>query len=169
MFNDQDYSTTVGAATSYYSYNEPIGKEEHYSYTNDEENWDMMEVDNEEEACYAQYDLDMANAIAEADYEDYYYEQQQQEYYNQGEEEYYNEDEEYYDDDEELQDQQNTTGVNYDYQSDSLLSLVVGVQSYLTEQSDSFSSTKNDSPLYNLQYKMYTYMRQRALELGVQL
>lgn len=92
------------------------------------ESWNM-ELDNEE-TCFSQYDCDMANAAAEADYQDYYEEQ------------------------------------SYDYQSDSLLELVVGVQSYLAEQQA--NSTKCDSPLYNLQYKLYTYMRQRALELGVE-
>lgn len=56
----------------------------------------------------------------------------------------------------------------YDYQNDSLLELVVGVQSYLTEQQAASSNKSYDSPLYNLQYKLYTYMRQRALELGME-
>ncbi|KAG2233850.1 hypothetical protein INT48_005296 [Thamnidium elegans] len=71
-----------------------------------------------DESCFEQYDNDMVNAVAEADY--------------------------------------------YDYRNDSLLELVVGVQTYLAEQA------KFDSPLYGLQYKLYTYMRQRALDLGVQ-
>ncbi|KAI8637592.1 hypothetical protein BD408DRAFT_424309 [Parasitella parasitica] len=105
----------------------------------------------EEEECYTQYDLEVANAVAEADYEDYYCES----HYQDNQDESMSE----YEDDQ----QQNQP---YDYRNDSLLSLVVGVQNYLTEQAD--NSSKCDSPLYNLQYKMYIYMRQRAIELGVQ-
>ncbi|KAI9362177.1 hypothetical protein BD770DRAFT_316516 [Pilaira anomala] len=73
----------------------------------------------EDDSCFEQYDSDMADVVAEADY--------------------------------------------YDYRNDSLLELVVGVQTYLAEQA------KSDSPLYSLQYKLYTYMRLRALDLGVEL
>lgn len=114
----------------------------------------MQEAEAEEDYCYTQYDLQVANAVAEADYQDYYYceyEYDQNEYMEEC------------DDEEPQQYQQDSS---YDYKNDSLLSLVVGVQNYLTEQAD--QSSKCDSPLYNLQYKMYTYMRQRAIELGVQ-
>ncbi|KAG2232550.1 hypothetical protein BDF21DRAFT_428822 [Thamnidium elegans] len=46
------------------------------------------------------------------------------------------------------------------YVDDSLLKLIVDVQSYLSE-------APTDSPLFALQYKMYTYLRQRASELGM--
>lgn len=91
---------------------------------------DMELYYEEEEDCFADYDQEMANAVAEADYQD-------------------------------------VEDASYDYRHDSLLELVVGVQSYLTEQ-QAVSSKISDSPLYNLQYKLYSYMRQRALELGVQ-
>ncbi|GAA5809847.1 hypothetical protein MFLAVUS_003262 [Mucor flavus] len=90
-------------------------------YYQDQEAYYYDETNNEQmadETCFEQYDNEMADAVAEADY--------------------------------------------YDYRNDSLLELVVGVQTYLTEQA------KFDSPLYDLQYKLYTYMRQRALDLGVQ-
>ncbi|KAI8368862.1 hypothetical protein EDC96DRAFT_504605 [Choanephora cucurbitarum] len=41
-----------------------------------------------------------------------------------------------------------------------LLKLILDVQSYLAE-------APQDSPLFALQYKMYTYLRQRASELGM--
>jgi hypothetical protein len=140
------------SATFSYSCYEPMGNEQ------EQQDCDM------EDAHYVQYDLEVANAVAEADYQDYYYEQQLQQLQQlqQIEEEYFDEEEE-----EEEEDINQKSQQNYDYQHDSLLSLVVGVQSYLTEQEHYASS--NDSPLYSLQYKLHTYLRQRALELGVQL
>lgn len=146
-----DQNKASVATTSSYSYYEPIGNEQELF----QQDCDMEDV------CYAQYDYEMANAVAEADYQDCYYEQQlQQIQQSQEVEEYFDDEEDAYYSDEKPQQ-------SYDYQHDSLLSLIVGVQSYLTEQEQYASS--NDSPLYGLQYKMYTYMRQRALELGVQL
>jgi hypothetical protein len=55
----------------------------------------------------------------------------------------------------------------YDYQNDPLLELIMGVQSYLIEQANIYDGKMIDSPLYNLQYKMHAYMRQRASELGI--
>ncbi|KAG2212304.1 hypothetical protein INT47_001663 [Mucor saturninus] len=43
---------------------------------------------------------------------------------------------------------------------DSLLRLIVDVQCYLSE-------APTDSPLFALQYKMYTYLKQRASEMGM--
>ncbi|KAG2195133.1 hypothetical protein INT47_006997 [Mucor saturninus] len=83
----------------------------------------------EEDSYFADYDREVANAVTEADYQDF------------------------------------GDGNAYDYRNDCLLELVVGVQSYLTEQ-QAVSSKIPDSPLYNLQYKLYSYMRQRALQLG---
>ncbi|CAO3627653.1 unnamed protein product [Mucor fragilis] len=132
-----------------FSYNEP--KYQQYPHPYQYQEQEMQEAE-EEDYCYSQYDLQVANAVAEADYQDYYCEYQYQDEYM-----------EEYDDEEPQQYQQDPS---YDYRNDSLLSLVVGVQNYLTEQAD--QSSKCDSPLYNLQYKMYVYMRQRAIELGVQ-
>ncbi|KAI9315164.1 hypothetical protein BX666DRAFT_1835762, partial [Dichotomocladium elegans] len=53
----------------------------------------------------------------------------------------------------------------YDYEQDSLLHLIVGVQSYLTDMSAAGIDRK-DSPLLELQYKMYTYLKRRAYEMG---
>ncbi|CAO3631689.1 unnamed protein product [Mucor hiemalis] len=44
----------------------------------------------------------------------------------------------------------------------SLLKLIVDVQSYLAE-------APQDSPLFALQYKMYTYLKQRATEMGMEI
>ncbi|KAI8983653.1 hypothetical protein BDB01DRAFT_722615 [Pilobolus umbonatus] len=74
----------------------------------------------------------MTQAVAEADYQDYYQED------------------------------------TYDYRNDSLLTLVLGVHSYLSELENT-TKVKTDSPLYHLQYKMYIFMRQRAVELGIEL
>ena len=149
MMYSQENTTHLADTQTYYSYNESMSNGEEPSYyqsTQEAEDWDM-DLDHEE-ACYAQYDFEMANAVAEADYEDMY----EQEHYNSQEyasdEEYEEEEEEEYEDD----------------QDDALLSLVLGVQNYLTEQA---SHHAEQSPLYNLQYKMYTYMRHRALQLGL--
>lgn len=147
-------STYTSSAVDF-SYNEPKYQQYPYPYPYPYQEQEMQEA--QEDYYYTQYDLQVANAVAEADYQDYYCEYQDQ---DQDEDEYMEED----DDEESLQYQQDAS---YDYRNDSLLSLVVGVQNYLTEQAD--LSSKCDSPLYNLQYKMYVYMRQRAIELGVQL
>ncbi|KAJ8661535.1 hypothetical protein O0I10_002802 [Lichtheimia ornata] len=56
----------------------------------------------------------------------------------------------------------------YDYQQDALLHLIVGVQSYLSDLSCSgLSNDQQDSPLNDLQYKMYTYLKRRAHDMGV--
>lgn len=58
--------------------------------------------------------------------------------------------------------------VAYDYRQDALLHLVVGVQSYLSDLSCSgLSNDQQDSPLNDLQYKMYTYLKRRAHDMGV--
>lgn len=54
----------------------------------------------------------------------------------------------------------------YNYQEDSLLHLIVGVQSYLSDMANA-GIDRNDSPLLDLQYKMYTYLKQRACDMGV--
>ncbi|KAI8047827.1 uncharacterized protein B0P05DRAFT_565205 [Gilbertella persicaria] len=43
-----------------------------------------------------------------------------------------------------------------------LLKLILDVQSYIAE-------APQDSPLYPLQYKMYTYLKQRVSELGMDI
>jgi hypothetical protein len=44
----------------------------------------------------------------------------------------------------------------------SLLQLILDVQSYLSE-------APTDSPLFALQYKMYSYLKQRASEMGMDI
>ncbi|KAG1461171.1 hypothetical protein G6F56_005787 [Rhizopus delemar] len=51
------------------------------------------------------------------------------------------------------------------YEDDALLNLILGVQHYMTERAKIFDGKLTDSPLYNLQYKMYSYLRQRASEV----
>lgn len=82
------------------------------------------------------YDQDMAEAVNEAEYQDYCYQQEQEE-----------------------QEQQDEAA---DIMDDSLLKLIVDVQSYLSE-------APTDSPLFALQYKMYTYLKQRAFEMGMEI
>ncbi|KAI9494104.1 hypothetical protein BDB00DRAFT_762685 [Zychaea mexicana] len=62
----------------------------------------------------------------------------------------------------------NINNGGYDYEEDSLLHLIVGVQSYLSEF-NTMNVDRNDSPLVDLQYKMYTYLKQRACEMGVDM
>ncbi|CDS05784.1 hypothetical protein LRAMOSA08312 [Lichtheimia ramosa] len=77
------------------------------------------------------------------------------------------EDQEMYDF-EENQVQQQQHQAEYDYQQDALLHLVVGVQSYLADLSCSgLSNDQQASPLNDLQYKMYTYLKRRAHDMGV--
>ena len=83
------------------------------------------------------YDQDMAEAVNEAEYQDYCYQQEQ----------------------EQEQEQQEEAA---DIMDDSLLKLIVDVQSYLSE-------APTDSPLFALQYKMYTYLKQRAFEMGMEI
>ncbi|GAN03937.1 hypothetical protein MAM1_0051c03393 [Mucor ambiguus] len=84
------------------------------------------------------YDQDMAEVVNEAEYQDYCYQQQQQQ------------------EDQEQQEEE------ADIMDDSLLKLIVDVQSYLSE-------APTDSPLFALQYKMYTYLKQRAFEMGMEI
>ncbi|KAL9551146.1 hypothetical protein PS6_005160 [Mucor atramentarius] len=84
---------------------------------------------------FNEYDQEMAQAVNEAEYQDYCYQQ------------------------EEDQEQQEEEA---DIMDDSLLKLIVDVQSYLSE-------APTDSPLFALQYKMYTYLKQRAFEMGMEI
>ncbi|KAI9347848.1 hypothetical protein BD770DRAFT_395455 [Pilaira anomala] len=84
-----------------------------------------------EQDYFNEYDQEMTEAVTEADYYDNSEQQQQQQ--QQKEEAYVD---------------------------DSLLKLIVDVQSYLSE-------APTDSPLFALQYKMYTYLKQRAFEMGM--
>ncbi|KAI9321580.1 hypothetical protein BX666DRAFT_1851199 [Dichotomocladium elegans] len=50
------------------------------------------------------------------------------------------------------------------YNNDALLDLIVGVQSYIAEVAS--TGIIKDSPLLELQYKMYIYMKQQACDMG---
>jgi hypothetical protein len=52
---------------------------------------------------------------------------------------------------------------------DALLNLIVGVQQYLADLQNAGANNRQDSPLLDLQYKMYTYLKQRACEMGMDL
>jgi hypothetical protein len=52
---------------------------------------------------------------------------------------------------------------------DALLNLIVGVQQYLADLQNAGANNCQDSPLLELQYKMYTYLKQRACEMGMDL
>ncbi|KAI9289286.1 hypothetical protein BC943DRAFT_314020 [Umbelopsis sp. AD052] len=52
---------------------------------------------------------------------------------------------------------------------DALLKLIVGVQQYLSDLQNAGANNQQDSPLLELQYKMYTYLKQRACEMGMDL
>ncbi|ORZ12822.1 hypothetical protein BCR42DRAFT_420037 [Absidia repens] len=55
----------------------------------------------------------------------------------------------------------------YNYQDDALLKLIVDVQSYLCETNAGVD--RNESPLVGLQYKMYTYLKQRVNDMGIDI
>ncbi|ORX50451.1 hypothetical protein DM01DRAFT_1384722 [Hesseltinella vesiculosa] len=59
--------------------------------------------------------------------------------------------------------QQETNEKEEEHDDSSLLRLIVGVQMYLSEQ----PCASIDTPLMDLQYKMYTFLKQKACELGV--
>ncbi|CDH57094.1 predicted protein [Lichtheimia corymbifera JMRC:FSU:9682] len=93
---------------------------------------------------YAFYDQILNNGGGDDDEDMYDLEGQREEQHHQGEQ------------------------TTYDYRQDALLHLVVGVQSYLSDLSCSgLSNDQQDSPLNDLQYKMYTYLKRRAHDMGV--
>ncbi|ORY94061.1 hypothetical protein BCR43DRAFT_495799 [Syncephalastrum racemosum] len=112
----------------------------------------------DEAADFGDYDRAMAAATLTADYYDaQYYDEME---YDEME---YDEMEQ---DDDEPENQKEHQQEEYDYEQDSLLHLIVGVQSYLKDVSTT-GVDRNESPLLDLQYKMYTYLKQRACEMGI--
>ncbi|KAI7855080.1 hypothetical protein BDC45DRAFT_107989 [Circinella umbellata] len=67
---------------------------------------------------------------------------------------------------EEEEDDRKSASSMESYNNDALLYLILDVQSYISEMSNSRLMNETDSPLFGLQYKMYTYMKQRAFEAG---
>ncbi|KAI7882567.1 hypothetical protein K492DRAFT_160349 [Lichtheimia hyalospora FSU 10163] len=128
----------------------------------------------EEQDCYFdQYDRAMEAARLSADIQDYCYSQQY--LWQQNEQvnddtmmmEYQEEENNYYYDDENMMmeeyDRQSIASQE-SYNNEALLSLIAGVQSYLSDATN--AGIVKDSPLLELQYKMYTYMKQQACEMG---
>lgn len=113
----------------------------------------------DEAADFGDYDRAMAAATLTADYYD-------AQYYTEMEDTEMEYDEMEQDDDEEPENQKEHQQEEYDYEQDSLLHLIVGVQSYLKDVSTT-GVDRNESPLLDLQYKMYTYLKQRACEMGI--
>ncbi|CDS08745.1 hypothetical protein LRAMOSA10106 [Lichtheimia ramosa] len=131
----------------------------------------------EEQDCYFdQYDRAMEAARLSADIQDYCYSQhylwQHNEQVNDDDDDtmmmdYQEEEENNYDDDEQNmmeEDDQQSIASEESYNNEALLSLIAGVQSYLTDATN--AGIVKDSPLLELQYKMYTYMKQQACEMG---
>lgn len=141
--------------------------EQHYNY--DQQTTLMKDAIHAEEVFFAEYDEAMS---LEADYFDH---QQQQAYHehqnvtggclgNAYPDDRHAQDEQASQEEEE--DNMDTDDVVYDYQDDALLKLIVGVQSYISDLT-SVGVDRHDSPLIGLQYKMYTYLKQRVDDMGV--
>ncbi|KAF7727783.1 hypothetical protein EC973_007014 [Apophysomyces ossiformis] len=110
-----------------------------------------------EQAYFDDYDRAMAAAALTADYYDYY-----------NDKTINDDNDEMMDYDEEYEEEEEGSGQSaYDYNNDALLSLIVGVQSYLSDVSNA-GIDRHDSPLLDLQYKMYSYLKQRALDMGIE-
>ncbi|ORZ01899.1 hypothetical protein BCR42DRAFT_429837 [Absidia repens] len=71
-----------------------------------------------------------------------------------------------YEDDEMMDMDTAAAAEEYDYQEDTLLKLIVDVQLYISDLAN-VGVDRHDSPLVGLQYKMYTYLKQRANDMGV--
>ncbi|KAI9299500.1 hypothetical protein BJ944DRAFT_274188 [Cunninghamella echinulata] len=129
--------------------------EEEYHYSNEA----IQIMQQRELNDFEEYDQAMYNAMYYTD--DYSY--HDGDYMEDDEEEEQQND--YNDDDMMLWDDNNNEEYEEEQHDDSaLLRLIVDVQMYLSE---SPSLNKKDTPLLDLQYKMYTYMKQKAIELGV--
>ena len=166
----------------------------YYQQQQQQQQQELTFAQQEEQAYFDEYDRAFDQATLEADYYDAYYEEQQQEQEDETmmEMDQVDNNEQYYyyeendnmidinaknnimnDNEQEQQEQQEEgeetqTQDSYDYQRDSLLHLIVGVQSYLSDAS-ALNMDRNDSPLADLQYKMYTYLKQRACDMGVDM
>lgn len=77
-------------------------------------------------------------------------------------EEYLAEERYFYEYDQDMVETVNRADEEDEREDDSLLRLIVDVQCYLSE-------APTDSPLFALQYKMYTYLKQRAFEMGIDI
>ncbi|KAI8078832.1 uncharacterized protein BX664DRAFT_342821 [Halteromyces radiatus] len=134
-------------------YNNGMTEDINYYYSSMDDTSDEIHMMQAQEANdFAQYDQ-----MYQALYDDPSIEQDNEMMWEEEEEE------ELYDVDHEVGDDDMDEEEEHD--DSALLRLIVGVQMYLGETS--FIHDKNDTPLLDLQYKMYTYMKQRAFELGM--
>ncbi|KAJ8659117.1 hypothetical protein O0I10_005156 [Lichtheimia ornata] len=134
----------------------------------------------EQDGYFDEYDRAMEAARLSADIQDYCYSQhylwQQKEQVNENDDDdtmmmEYQEEENnyyYYDGDDDMMDEDDRQSIASEeessYNNEALLSLIAGVQSYLTDATN--AGIVKDSPLLELQYKMYLYMKQQACEMG---
>ncbi|CAO3609036.1 unnamed protein product [Cunninghamella echinulata] len=137
--------------------------EQEYHYTNES----IQIMQQRELNDFEEYDQAMYNAMYYTD--DYsYHDGDYMEDDEEEEQQQQQQQDDYNDDNMMLWDDNNNEEYEYEeeqqHDDSALLRLIVDVQMYLSE---SPSLNKNDTPLLDLQYKMYTYMKQKAIELGV--
>ncbi|KAI8096660.1 uncharacterized protein BX664DRAFT_324558 [Halteromyces radiatus] len=136
-----------------------FGYHEEQQQQQKDENTLISDAIQAEELYFAEYDHAM---YLEADYFDQQQDQQYDDEYND-----IDDDNEQLDIDEQQQDEDRMDmDSTYDYQNDALLKLIVGVQSYISDLT-SVGADRQDSPLLDLQYKMYVYLKQRLSDMGV--
>ncbi|KAI9266797.1 hypothetical protein BDA99DRAFT_506695 [Phascolomyces articulosus] len=147
-----EYDRAFDQVTYQADYDDYMYEQEEYTHDDNDDDDMMMMTEEQEQEEY---------------YNNYYYNAKNN---NMNDNDFMNEQQEEEDDhvevDEESEKQQEEHG--YDYQRDSLLHLIVGVQSYLSD-ANALHQDRNDSPLVDLQYKMYTYLKQRACDMGVDM
>ncbi|ORZ25591.1 hypothetical protein BCR42DRAFT_400499 [Absidia repens] len=161
MMNEYDYGTMDESSSSYpyYSGNANDNCDE-FSIMQIQEANDFAAYDQAMyDACYYDYQQQQVYDDENGFVDNYEYDdnadtimwddEQQSGYYNQQDD----------DDANEYQQEEN-------HDDSALLRLILGVQTYLDEATTTNRSTA-DTPLMDLQYKMYTYMKQRAFELGM--
>ncbi|KAI9022938.1 hypothetical protein CLU79DRAFT_749587 [Phycomyces nitens] len=141
------------------------------SFDHDQEEYsvEMREALAAEQAYFGEYDRAVAEQFSNeccADDYDYYSYDYEQDCVDQPYGQMYSqeEQEQEYNDEDEAMDYEKASS-NPDYQNDALLNLVVGVQSYLSDMTT--QPIQHVSPLLDLQYKMYIYLKQRAIDMGL--
>ncbi|CAO3575956.1 unnamed protein product [Absidia cylindrospora] len=149
--------------------NPNFGYHEQQQYQHDhEQNTLMNDALQAEELYFADYDHAMQ---LEADYFEQQHDHALNEEYNDQEDLSSDDDDtrqlQQYEDDEMMDmDTAEAAAAEYDYQDDTLLKLIVDVQLYISDLAN-VGVDRHDSPLVGLQYKMYTYLKQRANDMGV--
>ncbi|KAI8340582.1 hypothetical protein BC941DRAFT_500183 [Chlamydoabsidia padenii] len=141
-----------------FGYNE----QQHYQY--DQQNALIKDALNAEEAFFADYDHAMSREAG-------YFDHHQQGFSDHqlmtgGDDLDDRQDEQTLQQEEEEEDMMDSDDMVYDYQDDALLKLIVDVQSYISDLTN-VGVDRHDSPLIGLQYKMYTYLKQRVNDMGM--